>query len=118
MVAALSGVLITSRFLEPTTLPELCLFKILTGLDCMFCGLTRAFHAISLGYFQEAINFHPLAPLAYLLVIFHLILAGMRLFGLTLPRTALSVSPLKMFYATFAFFTAFWIVRNLVLILL
>jgi len=118
MFAALSGVLVVSRFLEPTTLPELCLFKIITGLDCMFCGLTRAFHAISNGHIQVAINFHPLAPLAYLLVLFHLVLAGLRSFGIALPRTQLRVSPMQMFYATFAFFTAFWIIRNLVLILL
>ena len=117
MVTALSGVLVTSRFLEPTTLPELCLFKIITGIECMFCGLTRGFHALSHGHFHAAIDFHPLAPLAYLLVVFHLVLASLRLIG-WLPRYKLKVSPLKMFYGSFVFFTAFWIIRNLVLLIL
>lgn len=83
----------------------------------MFCGLTRAFHEISLGNFQEAISYHPLAPLVYLLVVFHLVLAGMRLIGMNYPRVVKKPNTTKMFYATFVFFTVFWILRNLVLLL-
>ena len=117
MVATLGGILVTSRFLDPTTLPELCLFKLITGFDCMFCGLTRAFHEISLGNFQEAISYHPLAPLVYLLVVFHLVIASMRLMGLNYPRVVKKPNTTKMFHATFVLFTLFWILRNLVMLL-
>jgi hypothetical protein len=45
----------------------LCLLRQLTGLPCPTCGLTRAFCSISRGGFAEAVAFHPLGPLVYVI---------------------------------------------------
>lgn len=66
----LGGGLIISRFIEPSELPGVCVFKFLTGIPCMFCGLTHAFHEISVGHFDKAIEYHPLAFLAFGVVVF------------------------------------------------
>lgn len=43
---------------------HLCLFHWLTGLDCPFCGLTRAMLAIAAGHWRAALGFNALSPLA------------------------------------------------------
>jgi len=40
-----------------------CPFKLATGVDCPFCGMTRATIAIGRGDLHAALAFHPLAPL-------------------------------------------------------
>jgi hypothetical protein len=40
-----------------------CLFRTLTGMDCPFCGMTRATLAMGGGDLTKALHFHPLAPL-------------------------------------------------------
>jgi hypothetical protein len=40
----------------------LCLFRRLTGLPCMGCGLTRSFCACAKGELARAAAFHPLGP--------------------------------------------------------
>ena len=49
-----------------------CLFKIVTGLPCPGCGLTRAFSAVMHGDMKSAFFFHPLfwlVPVAALLFV-------------------------------------------------
>lgn len=43
--------------------PVFCLFRRVSGVACPGCGLTRAFGALAGGRLQEAMAFHPLAPL-------------------------------------------------------
>ena len=107
--AALGGVLLLSRFINPDALPGMCIFRSLTGIPCMFCGLTHAFHAISMGDFQAALNFHPLAFVAYGLVILHMLLFLMLALDRheRIPRW--KVKPNTLLLATFAFFTLVWI---------
>jgi hypothetical protein len=40
-----------------------CPFKYATGVDCPFCGMTRATIALGHGDLHGALAFHPLAPL-------------------------------------------------------
>jgi hypothetical protein len=52
----------------------ICFFKIYTGLPCPGCGMTRAFIAVSRGYYQESFYWHPLwiwaiiGPLLYAII--------------------------------------------------
>lgn len=40
-----------------------CPFRALTGVDCPFCGMTRATVALGRGDWGAALALHPLAPL-------------------------------------------------------
>jgi hypothetical protein len=55
-----------------------CVFHRITGIDCPFCGMTRATLAIGRGDLRSALAFHPFAPvvLAGLVVLLGLIVAG------------------------------------------
>ena len=81
MAAVLGGVLLASRMFEPPRRINVCLFNLVTGLPCMTCGLTRAFHAISAGRLREACAYHPLGLVLYGLAVFHLAVACLRLLG-------------------------------------
>ena len=81
MALALGSVLLASRFLEPPRAINVCLFNLVTGLPCMTCGLTRAFHAISLGNLRDALAYHPLSLFLYGLAVWHLLVAVLRLLG-------------------------------------
>ena len=51
-----------------------CILKGLTGIDCPFCGMTRAFVAAFIHFdFKEAFAAHPLFPIAlpFLLLCIH-----------------------------------------------
>jgi len=72
IVSVVSGtVLLAAKYVEPSKLPPICLFRAWTGLPCMTCGMTRAFHAIALGEFLEAFQYHPLGPIFYLAFYIH-----------------------------------------------
>ena len=43
---------------------RLCPFHWLTGLDCPFCGLTRALFALAKGRLADAFHYTALSPLA------------------------------------------------------
>lgn len=86
------------------------MFKFLTGVPCMFCGLTHAFHEISLGNFDEALDYHPLAFLAYGAVVFFLLYC---LLKATFWKRLKSLPQFEGFLlmCLFAVFTLFWIYR-------
>jgi hypothetical protein len=46
-------------------LPTLCPFKLLTGLPCPGCGMTRALIYCAHGDWHTALAFHPLGPLVF-----------------------------------------------------
>jgi hypothetical protein len=43
-----------------------CPFHAMTGIDCAFCGMTRATVALGEGHWHDALALHPLAPLVLL----------------------------------------------------
>jgi hypothetical protein len=55
-----------------------CPFRNVTGVDCPFCGMTRATLAIGGGDLGTALAFHPLAPLVLvgMLGLMAIIIAG------------------------------------------
>jgi hypothetical protein len=106
----LAVVLFASRFIEPSKLPEICMFKILTGIPCMFCGLTHAFHAISLGNLEMAENFHPLAFFALGLVIFLFVFSVLKFIFWEAFQSKVSIEG-TLLKGAFVIFTVFWIYR-------
>ena len=53
-------------------LPESCTARLLFGIDCPGCGLTRAFISISNGEFANAWKFNPASFVVYLFVVVQL----------------------------------------------
>jgi hypothetical protein len=69
---ALGAVVLFGFFwwLSPPDEPSLrlCPFYWLTARPCPLCGITRAFCALAKGHWTEAIRFHALSPLAFVLL--------------------------------------------------
>jgi hypothetical protein len=68
MMATISGgALSVSAILQPAKMAgtSLCPFFHLTGIQCPFCGMTRAFISITHADFAEAIEYNPGSPLIY-----------------------------------------------------
>ncbi|MHB9025750.1 MAG: DUF2752 domain-containing protein [Armatimonadota bacterium] len=55
--------------LRPSDGPTICLFRLLTHLDCPSCGLTRAFGAMGRLDVLEAVGYNPLGPAVFLLAV-------------------------------------------------
>jgi hypothetical protein len=60
--------------------PVSCLFHEITGHSCPTCGMTRSLCAVSHWHIREAIRFHPMGPVLYLVC---LVLFGKFLFEFT-----------------------------------
>ena len=72
-IAVLSAIFVAAWFWTWEG-PGLCMFHRLTGLDCPGCGMTRAFHQLSHGNLDEAMEFNLLSPFlfgTFLLVLLH-----------------------------------------------
>jgi hypothetical protein len=69
--AGLSAVFIVSVMWRPPDNPSLilCPFRLLTGLPCPGCGMTRAFCAIGHGELWRAVRFNLLSPAVFLAAI-------------------------------------------------
>ena len=50
------------------TLPSICAFRNLFGLDCPGCGLTRSFISFAQGDWNASFQFHPLGWMMFLFV--------------------------------------------------
>jgi len=117
MALALGSVLLASRFLEPPQAINVCFFNLVTGFPCMTCGLTRAFHAISLGNLRAALAYHPLSLFLYGLTAFHFLVACLRLLGWR-ARLLRTPHPVRaMVSGTLGLLLASWIPRLLISIL-
>lgn len=71
LLALATGVVALSAFLVPTdgslavfgwTVPPLCVWKNLTGMDCLGCGLTRSFVWMGHGDLRAAFGLHAMGP--------------------------------------------------------
>ncbi|MDQ7821485.1 MAG: DUF2752 domain-containing protein [Candidatus Eremiobacteraeota bacterium] len=66
LAVLLLSFLIPSGFFKHT----LCTFKVLTGLPCPGCGISRSILQISHGHFIKAFRFNPMGFPVYLFLIF------------------------------------------------
>lgn len=68
------GLILAASFIYPylegwvERLTPGCLFRRLTGLPCLLCGMTRSFAATSHGLLAEALRYHLLGPPLFCLV--------------------------------------------------
>ena len=67
----LTGLIIWALFYDPSQGPSfpLCLFHHWTGLPCPACGMTRSVCAFMKGQWERAVHFHPLGPLAAVILV-------------------------------------------------
>jgi hypothetical protein len=86
-----------------------CIFKAVSGYDCVGCGLTRALHALAHGDVLRALEMNPLIVLMVPLIPL-----------MVLDARGLTPAPLKSFMAVvmtpklwLILLPAYWIVRNL-----
>ena len=70
----------------------LCVFKIVTGIPCPTCGLTRAVMALSRGDLDRALFMNPLATVAGVAALAYLAYAA-AVIAFRLPRLRPQVSP-------------------------
>lgn len=77
ILAACALIVALSMVLTPSTealsfmgveLPPLCMWKRLTGMDCLGCGLTRSFTYMGHGQLTRAFELHVLGPVLFGLV--------------------------------------------------
>ena len=63
LVVGAGAVLLAPTLLRPGARgPVLCPLRHVTGLWCPTCGMTRAFGWLARGDFDQAVRYHPLAP--------------------------------------------------------
>jgi len=69
-ILAAAGLFGLLHWLSPPDSPalRLCPFYWFTARPCPLCGLTRAFCALAKGHWAQAIHFHALSPLAFLML--------------------------------------------------
>lgn len=118
MALVLGGILLASRFVEPSGLPNVCLPDMLLGVPCITTGLTRAFNAISLGELHIALAYHPLSLFLYGLMVLHLLLALLRLLGWRARLIKLPNRVQAMIWGTIGLLVLSWIPRVLRLVIL
>lgn len=91
-----------------------CLFRRLTGLPCLLCGMTRSFAACSHGRLAEAFRYHLLGPpLYYLVVALTLGLFLERMAGRPLLPRPGEEARRRMAWASLALLAMAWIARLL-----
>jgi hypothetical protein len=87
-----------------------CLFRLVTGLQCPGCGSTRAAHQILHGHFITAFELNPLFLLAIPFLLFAFLRYSVAVMRGGVPRQ--NVLPAVYIYALFFVVVSFWIFRN------
>lgn len=65
------GLLLSFPVLGRTALlPQTCPSRVLLGIPCPGCGMTRSFVALAHGDFLAAINYNPMGPILFLACLF------------------------------------------------
>ena len=95
--AAVGASLLCAAALLPLDAPPLsllfCPFRAATGLPCLTCGASHAFHALVRGQVALALAANPLAALLALACALHAVLTLLRLCGLPFAPTAPALPP-------------------------
>ena len=110
-LAGVSALLLAVAAALPLDAPPLsllwCPFRAATGLPCLGCGCTHAFHFAVRGQILLALSYSPLGTLLALACAAHLIWTALRLAGLPLAP-AISLTP-RARWAAAAALAANWI---------
>lgn len=93
-----------------TGLFPVCLFRLLTGLQCPGCGSTRAMHQLLHGHVVAAFMLNPLFLLAIPFLSFALLRYSVVVMRGGVPRQ--NVLPPSVIYGLFFVVASFWILRN------
>jgi hypothetical protein len=83
-----------------------CLFKLVFGVPCPGCGMTRAFLLIGHGHFAQAFYLNPNAPLVFLGVVMLWLIELVFLYGGTQARIVLAKRERVLVYVGAAIMTA------------
>ena len=118
-LAAAGAALLACAAVLPLDAPPLslfpCPFRLATGLPCLACGCTHAFHFFVRGQFGAALLASPLGALLALACAAHLLWTALRLCGLSWaphlqPTRGLRFTAAAALAANWAF-VAFWSAR-------
>ena len=66
------GVLAALAVSGADALPGTCLFQLLAGHPCPFCGMTHAVSAAVLGHLHESWSLHPVGPFVFAVLVVQL----------------------------------------------
>ena len=96
-------------------LPPLCQMKMLTGLDCPGCGLTRSFIALAHGQWRDSFRFNPAGPLWFAFLAIQIPYQALQLHRISRGKRPLDLSwwGQGMIYACLAALILQWVVRQL-----
>lgn len=87
------GAIITACAVTPavsTSGPTLCPFRLITGLPCPGCGLTRSWTAAAHGDIAEAFSYNFFGPISFIATIMFVVAVGVLLVR---GRAAASIAP-------------------------
>lgn len=87
-----------------------CLFRLLTGLQCPGCGSTRAMHQVLHGHFEAAFMLNPLLLISLPFMLFAFLRYSLIVMRGGVPRQ--NVLPASVIYGLFVVIVSFWIFRN------
>lgn len=118
LVVAGVGALAAARLLTPGQVldgPVLCPFRLLTGIPCPTCGMTRSWVHTAHGQWAEAVSQHPLGPAVMLLVLVATVVLAAHLVTRRwwLPPRLLTGALVVLAVATGAFGVLRWIAPGL-----
>jgi uncharacterized protein DUF2752 len=87
-----------------------CIFRLLTGLQCPGCGSTRAMHQILHGHLATAFTLNPLLLVSIPFLLFAFLRYSVIVMRGGVPRQ--NVLPASVIYGLFVVVVSFWIFRN------
>jgi hypothetical protein len=95
-------------------LPPLCQLKMLTGIDCPGCGLTRSFIALGHGQWGESFRFNPAGPLWFAFIALQIPYQALQLRRITLGQRPLDLTwwGQGLIYAGLTALILQWVVRQ------
>lgn len=96
-------------------LPPLCQMKMLTGLDCPGCGLTRSFIALAHGQWRDSFRFNAAGPLWFAFLGLQIPYQSLQLHRVSCGKRPLNLTwwGQGMIYTCLAALILQWVVRQL-----
>jgi hypothetical protein len=96
-------------------LPPLCQMKMLTGMDCPGCGMTRSFIAAAHGQWRDSFRFNPAGPLWFAFSTLQIPYQSLQLRRISRGKRPLDLTwwGQGLIYACLAALILQWVVRQL-----